>query len=100
MPCIKALAYWLRNEHHIGRELDPVAFNDICDTWVDWMIEESDWKHDGTESKPTESEKLKDLTKWATFCESFVVYLSLINRSSGIPLIYVIHHSFEPDYSV
>ena len=40
--CIKALAYWLRNEHPIGRELDPIAFVDIRDTWVDRMIEESD----------------------------------------------------------
>ena len=40
--CIAALAYWLRNEHPIGRELDPIAFVDIRDTWVDRMIEESD----------------------------------------------------------
>ena len=49
---IKALAYWLRNERRIGRELDPIAFIDICDTWVDWMIEESDWNCDGTSQNP------------------------------------------------
>jgi len=54
------------------------------------MIEESDRKRDGTE----------DLTKWATFRELFVVYLSLITGSSGVPLVYVICHSSEPDYSV
>jgi len=98
--CIEALAYWLRNECHVGRELDPIAFIDICNTWVDRMIEESNQKCDGTESKPTDPEKFKDLTKWATFHESFVVYLSSITRSSGVPLVYVIHHSSEPDYSI
>jgi len=97
---IEALAYWLRKEHCIGRELYPVAFIDICNTWVDRMIEESDQKRDGTESKPTEPEKFKDPTKWATFHELFVVYLSLIPGSSGVPLAYVIHHSSEPDYSI
>ena len=98
--CIEALAYWLRNECHVGRDLDPIAFIDICNTWVDRMIEESNQKCDGTESKPTDPEKFKDLTKWATFHELFVVYLSLITRSSGVPLVYVICHSSEPDYSV
>jgi len=60
---IEALAYWLRHERCIQRELDPIAFIDICNTWVDQMIEESDRKRDGTESKPTEPEKFKDLTK-------------------------------------
>ena len=99
LETLKAIRYCIRTRRRTGQTLDPDACTDDEIYRTELRLEELDGIKKAAEGNDVEKPpKLKRMSDWLTFWDSWVTYTSSIRGAADIPITYVNRKKEEVDH--
>ena len=99
---LKGLLHWVQDQRRYGSPI--ITSNVTLHILTQALQQASDRKYfilqKEVNTKIAHPKKISKETSWTTWHDALVNYLSVLPGKTGIPLAYVVHFNFAPDYSI
>jgi hypothetical protein len=93
---LKTIRYWIRVQRRTGQPLHPDNCNDDVLLEINNRMDElEDIKKAETSNKVERPDKLKQMSDWLTFYDSWLTYTTSIRGAADIPITYVFREEEE-----